>query len=226
MQAATALCPREADIYVERGEALEVATRCSLHRLSTRANREPDLRPDAWLTLCVLDQLSRRPDLQLTGRKAYDPIAARIQIQPDIIQAACARDNRDTTVTRRWIHLDFRGDQAATGYDLPPTHLNQALPTGLMDVRIEECTARAVSPTGGGSNENNKPVFTDQLCRTWLRLRIDGWAKDQPPPTAEKCLAAARAHFAGPVPRDAFRKIRRQVVPPSWQKPGPRQPRK
>ena len=83
MEAADALCPRRGGALRQGGEALEAAISQDLHRTSTRANRKPEIRPDAWLTATsgsrTLLALLQRPDLQLTGREpAGDPLAPRI----------------------------------------------------------------------------------------------------------------------------------------------------
>ncbi len=51
MEAAEILCPAAAALYRQGGEALEAAMGNELHRLSAKANRSPEIRPEAWLTL-------------------------------------------------------------------------------------------------------------------------------------------------------------------------------
>ena len=105
MEAAEALCPDAAALYQRGGEALDAAMGDELHRLSVRANRSPEIRPDAWLTLQLLDALRGRPDLRLTGRNPYDPLAPRTTVPPDVLQDACERDNRDQATRRRWVQI-------------------------------------------------------------------------------------------------------------------------
>ena len=66
-----------------------------------------------------------------------------------------------------------------------------------------------------------RPVYSDAGLRTWFRIRIASWPKDTPLPTEREDLVAARSHFDR-VARDRFRDIRRDTVPESWLKPGPR----
>ena len=82
MEAADILCPDAAALYRQGGEALEAAISRDLHRLSARANRSPEIRRDAWLTLQLLDALRRRPDLQLTYRSPFDAVAPRADRPP------------------------------------------------------------------------------------------------------------------------------------------------
>lgn len=70
-----------------------------------------------------------------------------------------------------------------------------------------------------------RPVYSDEALNGWFLLRVRGWPKDAPPPNADACLAAARQHFEGAIPRDPFRRIRRMKTPESWRKTGPRGPR-
>ncbi len=162
MEAADVLCPDAAALYRQGGEALEAAISQDLHRMSAQANRSPEMRPDAWLTLLVLDALYRPPELQLTGRKLHDPAAARTPIQSDILRAACERDNGDGTVFRRWVHLDFRRDLASTGRDLPSTDINTVSPSHFADVRIEASSAPPAQPEApaGDADAVGKPKYT------------------------------------------------------------------
>ncbi len=227
MEAAEILCPEAAALYRQGGEALEAAISQDLHRMSARAKRHPELRRDAWLTLQLLDALRRRPDLQLTGRNPYAPLERRTPVTADVLRDACERDNGDDAIHRRWVHIDFRDGRLSSGHDVPPTHFNPAQPQHLADVVVEACSASPARPasSAGGADTEGKPEYTLEGCREWLEARVENWPKGVPPPSGEECLAAAREHFASDIPRDEFRAIRREVVPPEWQKPGPRGPR-
>jgi hypothetical protein len=225
MDAADILCPLAAVTYREGGNALEAAVGNELHRLSARAIRHPELRPDAWLTLQLLDALCQRPDLQLTGRNLHDAMAPRSPIQPDILQAACGRDNRADAIFRRWVLLSFREDQAGTGHDVPPTHLNTTSPSHLMDVRVE-MSGTMLQPhlPVDGTEATGKPKYTFERAQEWLRWRVQDWPEGKPPPTATECLREARAHFSGHIPLHKFYVLRKPVVPRDWQKQGHRGP--
>jgi hypothetical protein len=97
----------------------------------------------------------------------------------------------------------------------------------LADALIEARSASPARPAASADSTDTagKPEYTVEGCREWLNARVENWPKDVPPPSGEECLAAAREHFAGDIPRDEFRAIRREVVPAEWQKPGPRGPR-
>ena len=47
MEAAEILCPEAVALHRQGGEAPEAAISRDLHRLSARANRRPEMRPDA-----------------------------------------------------------------------------------------------------------------------------------------------------------------------------------
>ncbi len=224
MEAAEILCPEAAALYRQGGEALEAAISQDLHRMSARANRHPELRRDAWLTLQLLDVLRRRPDQQLTWRSLHNPSAERAPIQSDIHRDACERDNGDGTAYRRWVHLDFRRDLASTGRDLPSTELDTVLPTHFADVQVEASSASPVRPdaSAGDADAAGKPKYTPERCKEWLRWRVADHPKGEPKPTAAECWEAAKAQFSGPVPRDPFYELRKTVVPEEWQTQGPR----
>ena len=223
MEAATALCPREAALYRAGGAELDAAMTHDRHRLIAQANREPWLRPHAWLSICLLDQLSQRPDLQLTARSNYDPAAPRLSIEADIIHAACRGDNRDTTAIHHWVHFNFDLDQAGIGRILPRNHWDDTIPAGRADVRVEVVnTLRPHRLTASGLSQASNPEYSPEICAAWLGLRVASWPKDRPPSTEAKCHKAAETYFGIKIPRDPFRKIRREVVPHIWYKSGPR----
>lgn len=227
MEAAEILCPDAVALYRQGGEALEAAIAQDLHRLSRRANRYPELRPDAWLTLQLLDALRRRPDLRLTGRNPYDPLAPRTAVTADVLRDACERDNGDAAIYRRWVHVGFLDGDLASGRDHPPTHLDPAQPSRLADVRVEACDASPAQllAVAGRADTDVKSEYSPERCRAWLLLRVHGWPEDKAPPSGDECHAAAREYFGRDIPRDEFCAIRRKAVPRPWQKPGPRRPR-
>ena len=224
MEAAKTLCSEQAALYRQGGEALEVAIGRDLHRLSRRANRYPEIRRDAWLTLRLLDALRGRPDLRLTGRNPFSPLAPRTSVTADVLRDACERDNGDDAIYRRWVHIDFRDGEFSSGKDFPPTHFDSAQPARLADVRIEASSAPPAQPEApvGDADAAGKPKFTPQRCKERLRWRVADHPEGKPPPTARECWAAARAHFAGDIPRDPFYELRKAVVPQAWQKQGRR----
>ena len=225
MEAAEILCPDAAALHRQGGEALEAAIGQDLHRLSARANRNPEIRPDAWLTLRLLDALRRRPDLQLTGRNPFDPLAPRTAVTADVLRDACERNNGDHAIHRRWVHIDFRDGHISSGHDVPPTHFNPAQPSHLADVLIEASSASPARPdasAAGDADAAGKPKYTPERCKEWLRWRVEDWPKDMPPPTAAECLgrgqgALLRRHPARPVLRAPARRSCRR-----WQKQGRR----
>jgi hypothetical protein len=129
------------------------------------------------------------------------------------------------------IHYDFaldaffaEGDEK--GLDRP-THDH------LIAVRVEALSSTGTTlappatklPSASAAAAASKLEYSQVRCRAWFRLRIDGWPRGEPPPSTDACLAAARAHFTGNIGRDEFRAIRRELVPPSWRRPGPRRSR-
>jgi hypothetical protein len=232
MEAADILCPREARLYREGGPALEAAMDHDLRRLGARPIKAPEFRRDLWLTLQLLAALCRLPGLQLTGRPYQsDPLAPRHLVQPDVLRAACRQYEGAPTDIGYWMRFDFQHDHARIGFDYPSNHIDRTKASDLVDVRIEStgsgASAMSIHPdeTTDGKDTLTKPEFTEASCRAWFKLREGTWPKDTPPPTTEECLAAARAYFAGTIPRDKFRAIRRKAVSASWRKPGPRGPR-
>ena len=193
MEAAEILCPDAAALYRQGGEALEAAISQDLHRLSAQANRSPEMRPDAWLTLQLLDALRRRPDLQLTGRNPFSPLAPRTAVTADVLRDACERDNGDPPSTAVGCTSTSAIAASSAATTLPPTHFNQAQPSHLADVLIE---ARSVSPARPAASADStdtagKPKYTIEGCREWLDARVENWPNDVPPPSGEECLAAA-----------------------------------
>ena len=224
MEAADILCPAAAALYRQGGEALEAAIGNELHRLSAKAKRSPEIRPDAWLTLQVLDELYRRPDLQLTGRNPLATLEPRIPVPPDVLRDACERNNGDHATFRRWVHINFRDAQVSSGHDVSRTDLSPAQPSGFAEVRIEASSAPPAQPdaSAGGADEAGKLKYTPERCRVLLRWRVEDHPEGEPPPTAPECLAVVRAHFSGDIPRDPFYELRKTVVPEGWQKQGRR----
>jgi hypothetical protein len=120
------LCPSAAALFKEGGEASESAINQDLHRLSFRVVRYPEVLPDAWRTLQLLDAVRRRPDLRLTGRHPYTMLGYRIAVEPDVLEAACERDNRDEAVRRRWVHIDFGAVRLGCGVAMEDRALTYA----------------------------------------------------------------------------------------------------
>ncbi len=57
----------------------------------------------------------------------------------------------------------------------------------------------------------------------WFETRKNTWPRSEPPPTEEDDIIAAKLAFVG-VGRQQVRDTRRDVYPPEWLKPGPRNP--
>ena len=172
MEAAEILCPEAVALYRQGGEALEAAVSQDQHRLSARAKRSPEIRPGIWLTLQLLDALGRRPDLQLTGRNALASGADRAQVPADVLRNACERDNRDDTIYRRWVHIDFRDDRASSGRDFPPTHFDPAPHSHWADVRVEASSGGLVADRLGLPDSSLRPGGRSPVLRP-LRFALD-----------------------------------------------------
>jgi len=230
MEAAEALCPDEAELFKQGGAALEAVLRAEMGQW---AKFNLPLFPDGWLSRRLVAALCKRPDLQLTLRDLTQGIhAPRSSLQHDLLLAAAKADNGHSGERLR-LQFYFHRNAARVVYDLAKRPRNLPDIVELTEVRIEASSgagamiARPMTPESPAIGEGNatKLEFSQARCRAWFRLRIDGWPKDKPPPSGAECLAAARAHFAGSIPRDALRAIRREAVPLEWQKPGPRGPR-
>ena len=239
MEAAYALCPREAELYRQGGAALEAAV---LHDMDDRIKLSWPSRYycEKWLSDRLLRALCNRPDLQLTGRDMAQGIhAPRFRLPRDLLLLAALKESDyDHGDYRVSLQIRFGSETARVtcefqGYYNPEEderYPDSPAPIDLIAVRIEGATSAGetvalpstLGPPAPGTGQETKPEFNSTQCRAWFKLRIDGWPKDNPPPSSAECLAAARSHFAGHIPRDAFRAIRRKVVPPEWQKPGPR----
>ena len=208
MEAAEILYPDAAALHRQGGEGLETAISQDLHRLSARANRSPEIRPDAWLTLRLLDALRGRQDLQLTGRNARDPLAPRTPVTADVLRDACERNNGDLVFHRRWVLVDFRDGRLSSGHDLPPTHFgNPVQPSRLADVRVEASSASPAQPglPAGEADGTAQPEFTLDRGRQWLVWVRDSFAAEgKPMPPTVACLASAASGFSGRIPRDPF----------------------
>jgi hypothetical protein len=226
------LCPSEAALFKEGGEALESAINQDLHRLSFRVVRYPEVLPDAWRTLQLLDAVRRRPDLQLTGRHPYTTLGHRVAVEPDVLEAACERDNRDQAVRRRWVYIDFCNDRLSSNFDVPQTFMNVQQSQHLDDVRVVAVHVQGAAvalqtdpvASAAGAGEATTLEFSETRLRAWFRLRVDGWPKDRALPTRAECLEAACTYFGCKISRDRLYRIRRGIVPEPWNKRGPRRP--
>ena len=228
MEAAEILCPDAAALYRQGGEALEAAISQDLHRLSAQANRSPEMRPDAWLTLQLLDALRRRPDLQLTGRNPYDPLAPRTRGD-----GGCA-PGRLRTGQRRRRHLPPLGAHRLPRWPCSPaaaisrrrTSITRC-PRSLADVLIEasERLAGAAGPP---------PPATPTRCasrstppkrgKEWLLWRVRGLAEGHAPADRRRVLGDGQGALLRRYPaRRVLQTPVRRVA--GVEKPGPRGPR-
>jgi hypothetical protein len=227
MEAAAILCPDAAALYRQGDEALEEAISQDQHRLSARAKRSPEIRPDVWLTLQLLDALRGRPDLQLTGRNPFAPLERRTAVTADVLRDACERDNGDHAIHRRWVLIDFRHGRASSGHDVPPTHINPAQDSHLADVRVEASSASPAQPglPAGETDGTVRPEYTEDRGRQWLTWVRDSFAAEgSPMPPTKPCLAAAAGVFSGHIPRDPFYKLHKEVAGEDHRQ-GPQGPR-
>lgn len=233
MEAAGALCPREAELYRQGGAPLKAAM------LGDEDPNDPwaqiaatdRSRGDKWLSECLLVALCERPDLQLTGHNlAKGADAERFRLPHYLLLAAVKRDEKDFSMMfRPRVNMSLRRGTAriwceVVRNDDPETPVPHPEIVELMAVWIEATNnvSAKVAPPEMVAGATGKQKYSPDRCRTWLKSRVEDWPKGKPPPSAADCLAAAQAHFACHIPRDAFRAIRREVVRPEWQKPGPR----
>lgn len=64
--------------------------------------------------------------------------------------------------------------------------------------------------------------YSKEALGAWFVLRKGTWPPDHAPPSESECITAARKEFAGLPGRDEIRAIRREKVPASWLKTGPK----
>jgi hypothetical protein len=58
--------------------------------------------------------------------------------------------------------------------------------------------------------------------RRWMKMRVESWPADVPPPTEQSDWEAAQQYFGAPLSREAFRRARECETPREWRKQGPR----
>lgn len=223
MEAIDALCPEQARVYHRGGpDMLAVALAEFDELLADRGGY-----PDTWLARLLHKELCSRPDLVLTGRDlTRDVHAARVRVPHDLIAAAA---DRHDPFCRDRVHLFLRPNSQYAEISYSSFEDEAELPPKLIlrQVRIELRGSEPAPPASHDelttrSRAEPKPEFTAKACRIWLLARSGTWPENHAPPTESQCLAAAREYFAGEVPRDQFRALRRSVVPSAWYKPGPR----
>jgi len=87
---------------------------------------------------------------------------------------------------------------------------------------IETPAPPTVAATASGTVAGlPRAVFTAAALGYWFKLRVATRPKSEPTPSESADFAAADAYFDA-VPREVFRRIRRDNTPESWRKPGPR----
>lgn len=223
LEAADALCPQAAQLFREGGSRLEEAMQAELSDPETSL-----MFPRQWLSPRLVNALCLRPDLQITGRKLADGIhAERVRVPHDLLLAAQVGFNGGQSNEGVWLYLNVATNHARFTFDLPS---NARRTDVLAAARIEATEAEVPSadlPTSSVVAFPDlcsaiRPEYTEQACRAWFMLRVATWPKSEDPPTAEQCLAAARAYFAGSLPRDPFYALRHKCVPASWRQPGKR----
>jgi hypothetical protein len=222
LEAAKALCPSEASLFAAGGKPLDVAVRAWMGELSQHLDPVPEL----WLGDVLLAALYLRPDLVLTGRDLTQGMhAQRLRLPHDALVASQSQRGSRGDEARGYLTLRLNEHRAKIAYDFPVMLPNLPDDVELLDVRVEvrELPPSASEPKMPPLRQPTvKQVYSDSACRAWLRLRVATWPSDRAPSTAEQCLADARVDFSGPIARDAFRILRRGVVPAAWRSPGPR----
>lgn len=221
-EAALALCPSEASLFTAGGKPLDVAVRAWMGEWGELIDPPIEL----WLGNLLLAALCLRPDLVLTGRDLTQGMhAQRFRLPHDVLVASQSQQGSRENKARVYLTLRLNEHRAEIAHSFPVMRPNLPDDVDLIEVRVE-----VREPPASASDAEMPPrpqpivkhVYSDSACRAWLRLRVATWPSDLSPPTAEQCLAAARVHFTGPIPRDAFRKLRRDLVPAAWRSPGPR----
>lgn len=207
LEAAMALCPEAAQIFVANGPELAEAV---LAEGGIWAKRSPW--PEGWLSSRLVDALRTRPDLVLTGRDFKRNLRAR----------------------RFHLEFDVLRMTASTNRGLPCVHLylNVADDTGKIYNTIAEFAAWDIELADArierGQNDQHddefKPPYTTAACIEWLKKRVSTWPATVPPPSGKQCISDARRQFAGTIRRDPFLALRGVHVPLNWCKPGPRRP--
>jgi len=103
--------------------------------------------------------------------------------------------------------------------DLPPPLLKSVIDQ-IRDIETRP-PPKVAATASGAVAVLPRAVFTAAALGFWFKLRVATWPKFEPTPSESTDLAAAEAYF-DTVPRDVFRRIRRENTPESWRKPGPR----
>lgn len=162
-------------------------------------------KPDAFALRIVFADVSQSGDIIPPWR---DPLLARDDVLrewPSVHRAGASADNEPAPPK----------DAGESADDAPAQYVADA----------ERARMFASNPAETGEVPTKwraaKAVYSDAACRAWFRLRRETYPPAAPFPTGADCLEAARAYFDS-VPRDPFRKIRRDIAPKDWQKPGPR----
>ncbi len=215
MEAVGALCPHEAELYRQGGAPLKAAMLGDGDPNNPWAEFLPyPSRGDEWLSECLLFALCERPDLQLTGHNlAKGADAERFRLPYYFLLAAVKGDEKDFSMKfRPLIYLSLRRGTARiwcelVGNDGPEIPVTQPESVELIAVWIEATNnvSAKVAPPEMVAGATGKQKYSPDRCRSWLKSRVEDWPKGKPPPSSADCLAAARAHFAGHIPRDAFR---------------------
>lgn len=154
----------------------------------------------------------------------------------------------DLAFTNEWLLKLRHGEFAAEGVkpgEVEPTRPDAAwwdrsvqldLWTGEAEwngVRLCGLMICPASPKRFGAKENKQRIrshvtSTPSAAREWMQERVKTWPDDEPPPSEEMDLAAARTHFDANFTRDELRIVRsdRKITPSTWRKPGRRMRRK
>ncbi len=114
MEAAVALCPREAGLYKEGGAALEAAVLHDKEDWVKLPRPPPYYSSERWLSDRLVRALCNRPDLQLTGRDMPQGIhAPRFRLPRDLLLLAAVEGNDyDTSDYGVSLQLSFGSDRA------------------------------------------------------------------------------------------------------------------
>jgi hypothetical protein len=120
---------------------------------------------------------------------------------------------------RTWFHLKIDWDEkdVARGEAITYWYVRVVDPS-----RFSESEGLGATEATQKSNTHSPPgVFSELALRAWYRERVYSWPKDHPAPSEETDWIAARVRFDD-CPRVILRRVRRDLSPEEWRKPGPR----
>ena len=227
------LCGLEYLIFERKGPMLERELRKFAGARYNSAS--PPREAGRWLRSCLFKELRERTDLELTGHDHTKGVSApRTRIPNSILRTAIQTEGDRplqqglAIAIRPGDIIDFYTDLSGSDVSSEqPRVLHERL-TGVRVERVRADSEPTVHDAGTSliaTVPNVQRAVDKQELATWFRARVKTWPRGTPPPTGDACLAAAIAHFeqfGKKVPRDPFRDVRKDIVPETWRKPGPR----